>query len=459
VKRVVVIGAGPSGLAAALDLARAGADVLVLEERGEPGGALRSHREGGWLFEDGPTSVLDLQGTFRAFCADLGIEHEIVGARPDSRIRWLFHEGRLQRLPSGPAELATTPLLGFTERMRFMGEALVPPAPPGTEETVAAFVARRFGERVAAKFAAAFVSGIFAGDPHRLSIDAAFPEVRALEREHGSLLRGAAALAGRRSDAGEALVTLAGGLGRVGSAARARLGPRLRTGARVESLQSAERGVAIAVSCGGAPERIEADAAIVATSAAVSARLLAAAAPSAAERLRGIEHASLAVVQAGFRNEDVPGFPPGFGFLVPRDAGIESLGWVFLSQVFDGRAPEGRVAVSGFFGGALSPGSLRRDDRALGELAVAELASALGIPRPQPEVLRVVRWNDALPQYALGHRRRIDEARAALAREAPRIEIAGNHLGGIAITACIASGRAAAARIAAERPGVEESAP
>jgi oxygen-dependent protoporphyrinogen oxidase len=451
--RAVVIGAGVSGIAAALELEKAGTDVLVLEAAQLPGGVLRSYSSGGFLFDDGPTSILDTDGSPRAFCRDLAIEAEIVEARPEARERWIWHDGALRNVPSKPAELITTPLLSVLERLRFLKEPFTAPAKEGVEETVTEFAERRFGKGFAAKFADVAVSGIWCGDPRRLSLDACFPEARALERAHGSLLKGFEAKAKERRESGApkaGLISLAGGLGRVGTAAASRLGPRLRTGVRVVGLEVSAGGVAVAVESGGTRERVDADAVVLASPAHAAAALPGALPPAVATALGRIEHASLAIVQAGFRRESVPGLPGGFGFLAPRAGGLESLGWLFVSQVFDGRAPEGCVALTGFFGGALAPRALSLDDRALGELALGELQRVLGLPAPpRAEVLRIVRWQNAIPQYHLGHQKLVADAEAALARERPRVALAGNYLAGVSIPSSIASGRAAARKAVA----------
>jgi protoporphyrinogen/coproporphyrinogen III oxidase len=459
VPRVVVAGAGVSGIAAALALEQAGSDVVLLEAGPEAGGALRSRTEGGFTFDDGPASILDGDGSARAFLRDLGLEGEIVTARPEARDRWVWHDGALRAIPSRPADLATTPLLSILERVRFLKEPFTAPAPPGAEETISEFIARRFGKGIARKFADALVSGIWAGDPDRLSLDACFPEVRALEQAHGSLVKGMEARSQKRRAEGKpassgGLLSLRGGLGRVGAACRARLGSRLRTGARVAGVEYPGGRVAVAVEAAGSRERIEADALVIATSAHAAAALPGALPQAAAGLLQGIEHASLAVVQAGFRRDELPGLPPGFGFLVPRAGGLESLGWLFVSQIFDGRAPEGCVVLTGFFGGTLAPRALALDDAQLGDLAMRELAAFLGLrAAPRPELLRVVRWKNAIPQYVVGHQKRLAEARAALVRERPQAALAGNYLEGVSIPSCLASGRSAAARVT----GAQES--
>src|SRR6188474_2098588 len=107
---------------------KAGADVLVLESSDAAGGALRSHRAEGFLFEDGPTSVFDSDGNARAFFRDVGIEGEIVGSRPEARERYLWHEGKLQAVPAKPAEFLKSSLLSVFERIRVLKEPFIAPA-------------------------------------------------------------------------------------------------------------------------------------------------------------------------------------------------------------------------------------------------------------------------------------------------------------------------------------------
>jgi oxygen-dependent protoporphyrinogen oxidase len=451
--RAVVIGAGVAGLGAALELRKAGADVIVVDQGDAAGGVLRSHAERGYLFEDGPMSVLDSQGTFVDLCRDLGIEDAVVGSREDAKIRYLFHDGSPRKVPSGPGDLFGSPLVTFLEATRIAREAFIGPFEGDGEESVTAFLARRFGKSVTARYASALVSGVFGGDPGRLSLDAAFPELRAMEREHGSILRAAAAKAKeRRASGGRGMLSLRGGLGRLGEAARSTLGGDLRLGTRVDALaRRPGGGVLISTSYADRTEAVEADVAVVATGAQAAARVVAGVAPSAAEQIAAIEHTSVVLVQAGFRRSDLPGLPPGFGFLVPRGEGLESLGWIFLSQIFDGRAPEGGVALAGFFGGALAPKALAMDDRGIGEMAVSEIGRAIGVAAPPADFLRVVRWREVFPQYNLGHRERVERVTEALRRDAPEIVLAGNYLTGISIPRALASGRAAAAAIAGPR--------
>jgi 1-hydroxycarotenoid 3,4-desaturase len=70
-RRVVVVGAGVGGLAAAIDLARAGLTVTVLERAPAPGGKLRRVPAGGVLIDSGPT-VFTMRWVFEELFDDAG---------------------------------------------------------------------------------------------------------------------------------------------------------------------------------------------------------------------------------------------------------------------------------------------------------------------------------------------------------------------------------------------------
>src|SRR5581483_50207 len=69
---------------------------------------------------------------------------------------------------------------------------------PSGDESIDAFARRRAGCEAAEVFADALVTGIYAGDPTRLSLPACFPRLAELERVHGSVIKGFARTAKQR---------------------------------------------------------------------------------------------------------------------------------------------------------------------------------------------------------------------------------------------------------------------
>jgi oxygen-dependent protoporphyrinogen oxidase len=462
----VVVGAGITGLAAAFHLARAGARVAVVEAADRVGGSIETWREGGWLFELGPNTVLDHHPAVGALVAAAGLDGERLAARPAARRRYVWKGGRLLPLPGGPPGLVATPLFPLGAKLRLLREPWVPPAPHpdagGREESIADFVRRRLGQDLLDYAVGPFVSGVYAGDPERLSARWAVPKIWALEREHGSLIRGA--LARRKGPApGGAMLSfpegletlprrLAAGLGGPGGAPPA-VPPANASGGQDDDAA----GLHLATPCrrvvrDGAGFRVEAagldlaaDRVVLAVPADAAAALLAAATGGAARALAAVPYAPVVVVSLGFRRADVAHPLDGFGFLAPRKESLRLLGCLFPSSFFPGRAPAGHVALSAFAGGRTDPGAVDLDDPALLDFVLADLDRALGL-RGEPVVVRLRRWPRAIPQYEIGHGRFVELARRIEA-DLPGLAVAGSFTGGVAVPDCIARGAAAAAQV------------
>ena len=180
---------------------------------------------------------------------------------------------------------------------------------------------------------------------------------------------------------------------------------------------------------------------LLAVPAAAAAELTKAFAPKFAEAARALRSAPVTVVHLGLRQD---GIPRGFG-MIDADGTLHGIGTLLPSSMLPGRAPEGRALVTAICGGARHPERAALPDRELVAGVVADLRVAWGI-REDPEYVRVVRWENAIPQYAPGHRDRVREARALLSGF-PGIELAGAAWDGVSVPDVARSGAAAAARL------------
>jgi oxygen-dependent protoporphyrinogen oxidase len=439
----IIIGAGISGLTAAWRARQAGRDVLLLEASDRPGGVIRTESVDGFLVERGPNSVRVTE-EIDALVAGLGLEDEMVTGDPHAP-RYIFHDGRLVRAPMGPGSLVTTPLLSARAKLRLLGEPLVGRPKSDAEQSIREFVTRRLGREVHDVLVSAFISGIYAGDTSRLSADAVFPKLVEMEREHGGLLRGAVAMmrAKKREAAarppapkpkrrGMTIVSFASGLSRLPERIGEVLGESLALNTPVEAIERDGGRVAVRTASG---DRHEAAEVVVATDAGTASRLLAPLAPRAAELLGAIVNPPLASVSLAYARDDVAHDCAGFGFLAPRGAGLRTLGAVFPSSLFPGRAPEGWHSVTCFAGGAVDAGAVDLDDERLVAQVAADLERAVGA-RGAPRVLTIARWARAIPQYTMGHARRVAEIERDAA--AAGVRLLGNYLRGVSVGECVA---------------------
>ncbi|MEO8083400.1 MAG: protoporphyrinogen oxidase [Ardenticatenales bacterium] len=457
--RLAIVGGGITGLAAAWHARRLASeagrdlDVIVLEAGARAGGKVRTVRDGEWVIEGAPDSFLTTKPWAHDLAIALGLGDRRIVQRPGGRRVFVRHRGRLVPLPAGFRLAAPTafgpflrtPLLSWRGKLRAGLDWILPARRDTADESMAAFVRRRMGREVLERLAAPLMAGIYVGDPERLSIQATFPQLVALERSHGSLIRGlrrSAAAGEAGSSAAAAFVSLAGGVGDLIDALAADLGPIVRTGAVVDRIGRGADAAAYAVRLVDGTV-YEADAVVVTTPAPVAARLLADVAPEAARIAGGVRHLSSATVSLGYRREAVGHPLDGLGIIVARAEGVRWAACSWSSSKWDGRAPAGHVLVRLFYGGEGREDDARQDEATLVRWAVED-AGAILDARGEPVLARAFRWIDGNPQYDVGHAAR---AAAAAAACPDGLVLAGASWGGVGLPDCVRQGLEAATTV------------
>ncbi len=446
----VVIGAGISGLVCAYALNKAGIDVLVLEPSPRAGGVICSERRDGFLLELGPQSFSGT-ASLRALCKELGIADQFLQA-PASAPRYVLIDGTLKNVPLNPVAMLASSLLSPTTKWKIARDAFGTTSVPESDESVAAFVRRKFGAELLERLVAPFVSGIYAGDPERLSLRSAFPQLHDAEKSAGSVIRGMMRAAKLRKGPRErpTLLSFRDGNVTVVRALAEKLDSRLRLGAEVLGIavrrEAGAPSFELRLRQAGNEETLAANRLVMATPANVAGVLLRDANAAFEPVLGTIEYAPVAVVSLGYRREHVAHSLEGFGFLAPRSSGLRVLGCVWNSSLFPDRAPAGHVLLTSFVGGATDPGAASLSAKELSELVQRELAPLLQI-RAAPLFSHAQVYRHALPQYNIGHSERLI-ALQRLRAELPGLFFVGNYLRGPAIGNCVDLGMEVAEEIA-----------
>jgi oxygen-dependent protoporphyrinogen oxidase len=458
-EKVVVIGAGISGLACAYRLKELGIPCLVLEAKERAGGLIATVRRDGFLFESGPQCPRFPAPVWR-LVRELNLENEFVAGDANAK-RYILSRGQLHSAPFSPTGLLTTRLVGFTSKLRILTEAFRYSRPPTHEESLSDFVERKFGPDVLDNLVDPIISTIFLGDSHKMGMESAFPALVKWERDQGSLVRGA--IRARKSNRGprmsdgsaadarrngatlhvaQALPSLGSfrsGMARLPERLSEELGEEIRHRARITSVAaiSGHRGTSKAgwrISISG-EEEITTNHLVLAVPAYVAAGLLEISVPELATHLNAIEYAAMCVVSSAYDRSRVANSLDGFGFMVPRREGLKTICTFWNSSLFGERAPEGQVLMTSFAGRELGDAFGAMSEEECARAVEAENARILGITAKPVE--RSV-WKDAqaLPQYNVGHGRRMAEISSILATQ-PNLHLAGNFLSGRSIGDCV----------------------
>lgn len=436
---VAIIGGGVSGLATAFDLKRRGHGVVVLERQAHAGGNAISERIGGFLMEHGPSTVNAGSEAANAYSSDLWLDSERCDLGEGVKHRYLTQGDGLSAISINPLGFLLSDYLSLPARLRLMVEFALPRRGDGDggEESVADFCSRRFGREFTRRVIDPLVGGLHAGRAHELSMSAVFPALQKLERDHRSITL---SVLHRRRHGGRIpsrrLFSWAGGIGALPRTLAARLGDTVRTGVTVRRIQALRNGFRIDVGDGGV---IRSRAFVIATQPHVASQLLETVDAPAAEAACGIGAPPLAVVFLGYRRNQVAHPLDGLGYLSAAEEGRHLNGAQFCSTMFPGRAPEGHVAIAGYIGGARAPELARLPSDALVDMARSEFADLLGA-KGDPVIARVRHWALGIPQYRLGHGRRIEHI-AEASNRVPGLFLTGNYFHGPSVAMCLANSR------------------
>ena len=430
----LIVGAGVSGLSCAWFLRQRGQRVRVLEAGPQAGGCLASSHDDGFLIEGGPNSTLMRNGALGELVRDLGLDAELLEANAAAKRRYVVKNGQLVALPGSPPAFLASPLFSTGAKLRLLLEPFHRRA--AAEESIAQFVRRRLGPEFLDWAIDPFVSGVYAGDPERLSVRAAVAKIYALERDHGSLILGALARLRRARAVGPMpvgrLISFRSGMQALARTLTERLGAALQCGAEVMAIE--RRGEGWLVRTATAEHR--AARLVLSVPAYRAATLLEPLDAALAAELAAIHYPPVASVALGFAREQITHPLDGFGMLIPSRERRITLGALFSSTLFPGRAPDGQVLLTAFIGGARRPAVAALEEAAIAQQVLADLSPLLGI-RGAPAFQRVRRWPRAIPQYELGHLERLARIDSRLAK-LPGLQLRANWRDGISVADCVA---------------------
>jgi oxygen-dependent protoporphyrinogen oxidase len=447
----LVIGGGVSGLVCAYALRKAGVDALLIEASDRAGGSIRTERRDGYLLELGPQSFTGTAQMLQLF-DEIGIRQQIVQA-PSGVPRYVLVNGKLEKVPMSPPAFLGSGFVGLGTKFALLRDVIGKSAPPQQDESIADFVRRKFSAEMLDRLVGPFVSGVYAGDPEKLSLRSSFPMLYDAEKRRGSIIRGMLSTAKKQTpDQPRQRPTLLGfaeGTQTFTDALAAKLGDRLLLNATVTNIVSDQAeptpAFRVTVQTHAGQQSFTAENVVVATPTDSAANLLRDLEPTISNRLAEIEYASIAVVSLASPKNQIGDPLNGFGFLVPRSSGVRTLGTVWNTSLFPHRAPDGNALLTSFIGGATDPAAAQLPPDGLAAIVHKDIAPLLKI-RTTPSFSNVTIYPRALPQYNVGHTALLSAIDAALKNHS-NLWLIGNYLRGPSIGACVEHALAVAEQI------------
>ncbi|KAL6500196.1 hypothetical protein OROHE_025562 [Orobanche hederae] len=474
----VIVGAGISGLCIAQALAAKHRipNLIVTEARERVGGNIITVERDKYLWEEGPNSFQPSESML-TLVVDNGLKDELVLGDPNAP-RFVLWNGKLRPVPSKPTNLPFFDLMSFPGKLRAgFGAIGFRPTPPGHEESVEEFVRRNLGDEVFERLIEPFCSGVYAGDPSKLSMKAAFGKIWKLEQTGGSIIGGIFKAIQEKSRSpkeprdprltkpqGQTVGSFKKGLATLPNAISSSLGNKVKLSWRLTSITTLDDGgYSLTYETPNGIVSLQSRCVVMTVPSHVASTILRPLSDVAADALLKLYYPPVVAVAISYPKEAIreecliDGELKGFGQLHPRSQGVETLGTIYSSSLFPNRAPSGRVLLLNFIGGATNPGVAskgirfnlfekihRKNNYSQTESQVVESVDRdlrmmlVNRSAPDPLVLGVRVWPQAIPQFMVGHLDVLDDAQTALSRGGFRgLFLGGNYVSGVALGRCV----------------------
>ena len=443
VKKITILGAGITGLASAHWLEKEGFEVTIIETGPEPGGSMITRTSGDFLIDFGPNSGLETTPKIREIVADIGLSDQMIYANKEGNKRYILKNNELLPLPTSPGKFLSTKLFSTKAKLRLLKEPFVGKSEDGYNQSIAEFVSRRLGQEFLDNAIDPFVSGVFAGDPNKLSVKSAFPKLYRLEEVYGGLIKGMIKGAKERKQRKEdskqnaKMFSFRNGMQSFPKAIAKKLSGNIFYDCSIKNIGLKNEKVFVEIMRNNQVGEIVSDVILSTIPAHVLSKLVHTKDAELAEHLNAIFYPPVLVLFLGYNNISVSQPLDGFGFLIPSKENKKFLGAIWSSTIFENRAAKGKAAFTIFVGGARHPDFSTSDVNSRIEEVLKEFHEIMGI-KDQPIIIEKKFWNKAIPQYNLGyieHEKYFEE----FEKKNPGLFLSGNYRGGISVGDCIKS--------------------
>ncbi|MBU1680532.1 MAG: protoporphyrinogen oxidase [Bacteroidetes bacterium] len=450
-KRIVVIGAGISGLATAYWLEKSGFEVALLEAKGEPGGAMETQIEDGFLIDFGPNSGLETTPLISQLAEEVGIKDEMIYANEEGENRYILKNNALLPLPTSPIAFFRSKLFSLPAKLRLMQEPFIGKSEDGYYQSISEFVTRRLGREFLDYAIDPFVSGVFAGDPNKLSVKSAFPKLYRLEELYGGLIMGMIKGAKERKKRNEQskqnakMFSFKNGMQTFPAAIANKLKGKIHYHSSVNEIIKTDYGYKIVYTQNGERAEIDTPRILSTIPSHTLSNKIKSIDSKLSAHLAEIFYPKVMVMFLGFNKSSIGQKLDGFGYLIPTKENKIFLGAIWSSTIFKNRSEDDKASFTIFIGGAKSSNPLSENNDTIIREVISEFKNTMRISE-EPLMVKTKLWDKAIPQYNLGyieHEKYFEQFEL----NNPGFYLSGNYRGGISVGDCVKNSEVTAKRI------------
>jgi len=448
--RITIIGAGISGLSLAYAILQnlSNIELKIFEKASHAGGKIWTEKSEGYLTEASVNGFLNNKPETLDLAHSLSLN--ILRSNDNARKRFILSNNKLQLIPNNPKAFFVSNFLSFFGRLRVLSEYFIPKG-KDDDESLESFALRRVGREFYEKLLDPMASGIYAGDPSKMSIKSCFSKVFDIEKKYGSLIKGFVSMgkeakrSGKKISAGPSgvLHSFSDGMYSLIDSLKINLGERIVIDKGLKAVQKNSDTYELFFQDG---TTYQTDILIFAIPADDASAVLMSFDKKISEILQTIPYPPVTVVAIGTDKNKIKSNTDAFGFLIPAKENRKILGTLFDSSIFPHRAPDGKLLMRTFMGGVRSPEFAMLDDQLLIKTVLSELKGILRIDG-EPDFIRIFRWQKAIPQYLVGHNEKLKMLDNELMRY-KGLYLTGNAYRGVSVNDCIANSFILAKKIA-----------
>ena len=440
-KKFAILGAGISGLTSAFWLKKNNFDFVILEKENQVGGSMQTIRKDGFQIDFGPNSGLETTPFIRQIVDEIGFSDQMVYASDSSNKRFILRNNQLHELPTSPVAFISTKLFSTKTKLRLFAEPFIGKSADGYYQSMSEFVSRRLGQEFLDYAIDPFVSGVFAGDPSKLSVKSAFPKLYRLEEVYGGLIKGMIKGAKERKQRAEQskqnakMFSFINGMQSFANAIADTMKENILLNANVQKIEKYNEQWKIIYSLNNESKEIIVDKVVSTIPVYAAEKLFTPIDKEFQSHANEIYYPPVMVLYLGYKKAQVETPLDGFGFLIPSKEKKNFLGAIWSSSIFPNRCDDDKAAFTLFIGGARAPHLFEMEKQKLIEVVIKEFQDVMKI-NGEPILVEHKFWNKAIPQYNIGyieHENYFDK----FEKDNPGIILSGNYRGGISVGDCV----------------------